>query len=353
MSEVPGADSLPVGKLPAPDLEELLARILPRDPRLVVGPRAGEDAAVIAIDGRRLIVATDPITFATDRIGWYAVHVNANDIAVMGGRPSWFLAALLMPEGCSRAAIRGVMDDIHETCAGLGIAVAGGHTEITAALTRPIVVGQMIGEATAETLVTKAGLRPGDAIVLTHGAAIEGTALLARELGGALEPAMGTERLERARRLLFEPGISVLAAARLATDTCRVHAMHDPTEGGVLAGLHELASAGGLGLRARADSIPVLDETRLVCDVLGADPLFLIASGALLVAVAAEEALKLTQAFAGAGVLATVVAEVRPARDGIQVQRNGQWAPLVPPARDEVARIMGGPGPEGPGRRRT
>ena len=345
MSEVPGADSLPVGKLPAPDLEELLARILPRDPRLVVGPRAGEDAAVIAIDGRRLIVATDPITFATDRIGWYAVHVNANDIAVMGGRPSWFLAALLMPEGCSRAAIRGVMDDIHETCAGLGIAVAGGHTEITAALTRPIVVGQMIGEATAETLVTKAGLRPGDAIVLTHGAAIEGTALLARELGGALEPAMGTERLERARRLLFEPGISVLAAARLATDTCRVHAMHDPTEGGVLAGLHELASAGGLGLRARADSIPVLDETRLVCDVLGADPLFLIASGALLVAVAAEEASKLTQAFAGAGVLATVVAEVRPARDGIQVQRNGQWAPLVPPARDEVARIMGGPRP--------
>jgi hydrogenase maturation factor len=318
----------------------MLARIVPLDRRLLVGPRPGEDAAVIDLDGRQLIVATDPITFATDRIGWYAVHVNANDIAVMGGRPSWFLAVLLMPEGCSRMAVRGVMDDIHETCRGLGITVAGGHTEITAGLTRPIVVGQMIGETTADGLVTKAGLRRGDVIVLTHGAAIEGTALLAREMGDTLEPRVGAKRLAAARRLLLEPGISVLAAARVATGACRVHAMHDPTEGGILSGLHELATAAGLGLRAWADRVPVLEDTRAICDAVGADPLSLIASGALLVAVAAGDAPGLARALAAAAVPSAVVAEVVPAGEGIQVERNGTWGPLVPPERDEVARIL-------------
>jgi hydrogenase expression/formation protein HypE len=335
-------ERLPVGKLPAADLEAMLARIAPRDPRLVVGPRPGEDAAVVDVGGRRIVVATDPITFATDRIGWYAVHVNANDIAVMGSRPAWFFVVLLMPEGCTRAAVHEVMDDIHETCRSLGIAVAGGHTEITAGLPRPIVVGQMIGEVAADALVTKDGLRPGDVILLTRGVAIEGTALLARELPARLAPALGDARLAAARRLLFEPGISVLEAARVATGACRVHAMHDPTEGGVLAGLHEMASAAGLGVRAWGDRIPVLEETTAVCDALGADPLALLASGALLVACAPGDVSALTSALDAAGIPQAVVAEAVPAADGLLVERGRRWMPLVPPARDEVARIIGG-----------
>jgi hydrogenase expression/formation protein HypE len=342
MTDARAGDALPAGKLPAAELEAMLARIARPDPRLLVGPRVGEDAAVIEVGGRRLIVATDPITFATDRIGWYAVHVNANDVAVMGGRPLWFLAALLMPEGSSPAEIRDVMDDIGETCHGLGISVAGGHTEITAGLSRPIVVGQMIGEALPGAVVTKGELRPGDAIVLTHGAAIEGTALLAREMGDSLKQGLGERRLEHARRLLFDPGISVVAAAAVATTACRVHAMHDPTEGGILTGLHELAAAAGLGLRAWANRIPVLDDTRAICDATGADPLFLIASGALLVGVAAGDAPILTRAFADAGIPATVVAEARPSGEGIQVERAGRWLPLVPPERDEIARLLSG-----------
>jgi hydrogenase maturation factor len=346
MSDDRAEDSLPAGKLPAPDLHEMLAGLAQVDPRLLVGPRAGEDAAVIEMGDRRLVVATDPITFATDRIGWYAVHVNANDIAVMGARPSWFLATLLMPEGCSRAAVRSVMDEIHATCRGLGISVAGGHTEMTAGLRHTIVVGQMIGEATVEGLVTKAGLREGDTVVLTHGAAIEGTALLAREMGDALAPSLDPATIEAARRLLVDPGISVVAAARIATSACRVHSMHDPTEGGVLAGLHELASAAGLGLRAWADRVPVIEETRDVCDALGADPLALIASGALLVAVAPADAAALVRAFDEAGIPSAVVAEAVPAADGIQIARDGRWEALAPPPRDEVARLLAG-GPAG------
>jgi hydrogenase maturation factor len=340
MSGARAGDSLPAGKLPAADLRAMLARIAPLDPRLLVGPQPGEDAAVIDLGGRRLIVAADPITFATDRIGWYAVHVNANDIAVMGGRPCWFLAVLLMPEGSSRAAVRAVMDDIHDTCRGLGVAVAGGHTEITAGLPRPIVVGEMIGEVDADLLVTKAGLRPGDAIVLTHGAAIEGTALLARELGDTLLARIGRERLDSARRLLVDPGISVVAAARVAASACRVHAMHDPTEGGILAGLHEMASAAGLGLRAWSDRVPILDETRDVCAALGADPLGLIASGSLLVAVADADVPALTRAFDAARIPSAIVAQALPAADGISLVRDGRSAPFAPPDRDEVARLL-------------
>ncbi|RPJ84461.1 MAG: hypothetical protein EHM13_04155, partial [Acidobacteria bacterium] len=131
MSEVRSGDVLPAGKLPATDLQEALARLPPPHPRLLVGPRVGEDAAVIEMGDRLLVVATDPVTFATDRIGWYAVHVNANDIAVMGARPLWFLAAVLMPGCTSCAAIHAVIDELGTTCQALCITLAGGHTEIT------------------------------------------------------------------------------------------------------------------------------------------------------------------------------------------------------------------------------
>jgi hydrogenase maturation factor len=340
MPEVPTRDVLPVGKLPAADLAAALARLAPSHPRLLVGPCIGEDAAVIDLDGRRLVVATDPVTFATERIGWYAVHVNANDIAVMGAVPLWFFAAVLLPEGVSRAQARAVLDDLGATCAELGVPLAGGHTEITAGLPHPIVVGQMIGEARAEDLVTKAGLREGDRVILTRGAAIEGTALLARELAGELGGRIEPARLERARDLLFAPGISVVRAARVATAAAKVHAMHDPTEGGVLTGLHELATAAGLGLRVFADRIPILPETRVLCDALEADPLTLIASGALLIATAPGDERAVLAALHADGIPAAVVGEVRPADEGIELERDGLAVRFEPPARDEVARLL-------------
>lgn len=334
-------DVLPAGKLPPAELAGLLERIAGVDPRLLVGPRVGEDAAVIdAGHGRRLVVSTDPITFATDRLAWYAVHVNANDIAVMGARPLWFSAVVLMPEGVERSAVRQVLEELGETCRSLGVALVGGHTEVTGSVTHPVVVGQMIGEADAGDLVTKSGLQAGDAVILTHGAAIEGTALLARELAARLAPRVEASQLARARRLLDVPGISVVPAARLVARAARVHAMHDPTEGGVLTGLHELATAADLGLQVWADRIPVLPETRAVCDVLQADPLFLIASGALLVGCPPGDAARLLGILQDAHIPAAVVAEARSRDEGILVERHGVRVPLLPPARDEVARLL-------------
>jgi hydrogenase expression/formation protein HypE len=334
---------IPVGKLPHRLLDVLLKRLPQADPRVLIGPRLGEDAAVIDMGGRCLVVTTDPVTFATDRIGWYAVHVNANDVAVMGARPRWFFATLLMPAGqTTDAAVSAVMADIGATCTALGITVCGGHTEITFDLTRPVVIGQMLGEVEPHRLVRKSNLKVGDEVLFTRGVAIEGTAILARERSEALRGKVPDGVLDRASRFLDDPGISVVEAALTAIAAGDVHAMHDPTEGGVLTGLAELAAASDTGLRVFADRIPVYPETASLCETLGLDPLGLIASGALLIGAAPREAGAIADALIRQGIAAVGVAEVRPRPDGLSVEIGGESRPLVIPERDEIARAFEG-----------
>jgi hydrogenase maturation factor len=339
------ATRLAAGKLPAAHLASLVDRLRRPDPQLLVGPAPGEDAAVLEIGGRALVVATDPVTFATDRIGAYAVHVNANDVAVLGARPRWFFAVLLLPESSATAGLaEGIMADVAAACDGLGATVCGGHTEITVGLDRPVLVGQMLGEAAPARVLAKTRLVPGDQLLLTHGAAIEGTAILARERRAALEGRVDDATLDRAARLLDDPGISVVEAALAAAGAADVHAMHDPTEGGVLTGLAEMAAASGHGLRVVADRIPILPETAAVCAALGLDPLALIASGALVVGAPPREIEAVAAVLAARDVPATVVGEIRPRADGATIEHGGRVTPLELPARDEIARVFGGTG---------
>ena len=174
--------ALAVGKLPPQLLERLLGKVAPTDPRVVMGPRLGEDAAVLDMGDRYLVATADPITFATDEAGWYALHVNANDIAVRGARPTWFLATVLLPEGgATEATVERLFADLGEACAELGVALIGGHTEVTAGLPRAIVSGCMLGEVEKDRLVTTGGARPGDTLLLTKGVPLEGAAIVARE----------------------------------------------------------------------------------------------------------------------------------------------------------------------------
>jgi len=333
----------PPGKLPPRIVQGLLAACqVPRDSRVVVGPRFGEDAAVIDMGATYLVAKTDPITFTSERIGWYAVHINANDIASLGARPRWFLATVLLPEkSASLPLVKGIFRQTLRACAELGVILCGGHTEVTWGLDRPIVVGQMLGEAAKSKLIRKESQRPGDLVLLTRGIAIEGTAILAREKRLALALRLPAETLRRARGLLDRPGISVVKEALLAQRHGEIHALHDPTEGGLASGLYELAKAGGVGLRVWVDRIPVLDETRRFSEVLGFDPLALIASGALLVVATAESAPKLLRAYLRHGVPAAVIGEVTDAAGGVEVVRKGRTSRLRVPARDEIARLLG------------
>jgi hydrogenase expression/formation protein HypE len=333
---------LPVGKLPVEQLRSLLAHLPKGDPRLVVGPQIGEDAAVIDAGNRYVVVATDPVTFATEHIGRYAVHVNANDVAVLGARPLWFFLVMLLPENRATAELtETIMADVRTTCERLEITLAGGHTEITQALDRPILVGQMVGEVAPSRLVRKTRVAPGDLILLTHGVAIEGTAILAREKAERLRGQVDADLLARAARFLIEPGISVVGAALAAAEIGdAVHAMHDPTEGGLAAGLCELVAPAGVGLRVIREQIPVFPETEAICGTLGLDPLKLIASGALLMAVAREATGAVRKAIEAVGVPVALIGEVRASREGIAIVTNGVEEPLNPPDRDEIARAF-------------
>ncbi len=334
-------ETLAVGKLPADFLHVLLERYGGKDERLVVGPRVGEDAAVLDMGDRYLVVKSDPITFATDEIGWYVVHINANDIATMGSTPRWLLVTLLLPEEhTDRTMVEGIFDQINTACAGTGIVLAGGHTEITYGLDRPIAVGLMLGEVEKEQLVCTNGAQAGDDVILTKGIAIEGTAVLAKELGNMLAKRTSPELVAQASRFLRLPGISVLRDAKAICQTGRPHAMHDPTEGGLSSGLWELAYASGKGIVVDLGRVHVFSETRAFCQALGLDPLGMLASGALLVAASPEESRVMVEALGKAGIYASVIGQVVDGPPFVKMRTDDGVLPLPTFARDEVARVF-------------
>ncbi len=333
---------LPAGKLPLPFLERLLARFAPNDPRIIVGPRAGEDAAVFDLGDRYLVAKTDPITFATSEIGWYAVNVNANDVAVMGARPRWFLATVLLPAGKATAELaEDIFQQISDACTALGVSLAGGHTEITVDLNRPLVSGTMLGEVAPERLLMTAGARVGDAVLLVKAAPIEGTALIALERAQILrQRGYREDFIRRAQGFLREPGISVVAPALLAAEIAEVHAMHDPTEGGVMTGLLEMGRGAGVGLRIDLDRIPILPEGAALCREFGLDPLGTIASGAILVAVADADAERLCAELSVQGFPTTSIGRVTGPEEGLVALRDGQPVPWPLYATDEITKIF-------------
>ena len=337
----PVKNPYPLGKLPANHLARLLTHYAPDDPRIVLGPGVGRDAAVISFGDSYLVAKTDPITFASDEIGWYAVHINANDIACTGATVRWFLATLLLPEGhTDETLVNTIFAQIAGACEELDVALTGGHTEITYGIDRPIVVGCMLGEVSPQSLVRPDMAQPDDAVLVTKGIAVEGTAIIAREKGDDLrevDPAL----LDRCRNFLYDPGISVVRDAAVATAAGEVRAMHDPTEGGLATGLWELAEAAGVGLEIDRDSIPILPETRVLCRQLGFDPLGLIASGTLLLAVAPRDTKAVITALEDAGIAAAQIGRVVERERGVVLRSGAGEHPLPSFDRDEIARLFG------------
>ena len=334
-------DQLKTGKVPSALLEHLLRQIAVKDDRVLLGPMIGEDAAVIDLGGTALVAKTDPVTFASDLVGWYAVHVNANDIACTGATPRWFLATLLAPEGSTEASVAEVFGQLTEACESMNIQLVGGHTEVTAAVNQPVVVGAMLGEASRESIIRTSGALDGDSIVVTKGIAIEGTAILARDSEERLLKAgVSPETVARAKELLFHPGISVVKDARTALASVRVHCLHDPTEGGILTGLWEIAKASNLGLCVEEGSIPALLETTEICEALGLDPLGLLASGALLITLPAEDVPSLFKALEEEGIEAFEIGRMMELEEGVSIIRAHELEPLPTLERDELARFF-------------
>ncbi len=331
-----------IGKFPPELLERLLGSIGRNDPRVVLGPRVGEDAAALDFGDRLLVAKSDPVTFATDRAGWYSVQVCANDVACTGATPLWFLATILAPEWFTEEDASHLFEDVLSACNELNVTLIGGHSEVTQGIQRPIVMGTMLGEVERENLITTGGAQEGDSIVVSKGLAIEGTAILARDCADYLaEAGVSTSVIDGCAALLHSPGISVLPEARIASTQNAVHAMHDVTEGGLITALHEIAQASGLGIAIEEDSVPVLPGTTETCTALGLDPLGLLGSGALIITLPPPGTPQLLRTLELAGIDAWEIGQMLPPEEGrILFSRTGEEITLPVFQRDELARFF-------------
>jgi hydrogenase expression/formation protein HypE len=277
------------GKVPPEILKKIVfSHLGVLDPAVLLGPRLGEDASLIEIGDNVIVVSTDPITGSVEDVGWLVVHVNANDVATFGVAPRWFLVSIMLPNGSTPKELARIMEQIDEAAKSLNIAVIGGHSEITERIEEPLVVGFMMGIAQKDQYVTSKGAQEGDSLLMTKTLAIEGTAILATEGYSMLSKKLGIEVIKKARKLREQ--ISVVKEGVTAFQTGYIHAMHDPTEGGLVGGIHELCDASEVGFEIYYDTIPISSQTKLICKALQINPLELISSGTMIMSCAPENA---------------------------------------------------------------
>ncbi len=335
-------EPLALGKLPSALLSRLVNEYAVSDPSVLVGPGLGRDAAAIKVGSATLVVKTDPITFATDHAPLYLVDVNANDVACLGAVPRWLVVTALLPAGATTPAmVEQQFSELRDICAARGIALVGCHTEVTAAVTRPVLVGTLLGEVSEGRLLVPGGGRPGDRLLVTKGIAIEGTALLARELTEPLATVLGKDMVEEAARLLEHPGISVVKDAAILLDAGGITALHDPTEGGLVTGVREMAEAAGYGATLVATRVPVLEPTVAITRHLGLDPLGLLSSGCLLAAAEPGDVSAILAAGAAAGITVTECGMLTHPEEGFVLHHDSP-GPMPTFSSDEVTRVLQG-----------
>jgi len=327
---------LPPGKIPIDILKDVVFKNLGAvRSEVILGPATGVDGAVLDVGSKNAIVSMDPITGAVERIGWEAININANDVATFGVEPAFFFSCIMLPEGADSKIVENISIQMHVAAKELGIAIVGGHCESTPGLANPIVVGCIMGLTEKGKYVTAAGAKVGDKLILTKSAGIEGTAILAFDRESQLSKTFNSTLLDSAKG--FYKQISVVKDALTAYKTGGVHAMHDPTEGGVLNGIHEIADASGLGVRIFEEKIMVEPETAKICRFYEIDPLQLISSGALLIAAEPQATDKIIEALCKEHIYADVIGEFNSYPNKRLLLHKDDSAEMLPrPASDHL-----------------
>ncbi|MGA3405396.1 MAG: AIR synthase family protein [Candidatus Bathyarchaeia archaeon] len=326
------------GKIPTDILVRTVLRYRGRnDPSVILGSSIGEDAALVSFRGKVLVFTTDPVTGTASDIGWLSVHINANDIACRGARPRWFLCDLLLPEKSNARTVELIMRQVDAAAKELRVAVVGGHTEVTPGLKKPIVVGYMVGVVDEKKFITSSGARPNHNLIMTKSAGIEGTALLAMDFSRRLK--VDNKVLARAKGLRHS--ISIVGDAMVAVGVGGVSAMHDPTEGGVLQGIWEIAEASKVGFLVDETKIAMRDETRRICAMLHVDPLRLMSSGCLLIAADNRKANHIVRRLRQKGIEAEIIGKFTDRKKGRKLVRaDGSTTEITASERDELYRVI-------------
>jgi hydrogenase expression/formation protein HypE len=316
-----------IGKVSREDLERFVfTRTGKKSGSVLVGPAYGEDTAAVRLGEHILVINTDPIIFAADRIGTIGINIASNDVAASGADPLWLTVTYLLPAEDTGVLDR-ITDQVDRASRKLGISVVGGHSEYVPILNRPFLSLTCFG--TAERFIPTGGANPGDRIILTKGAAIEGTGILATDFRKELEGRVPPEVIEEGSSKMEM--LSVLPEAVILRKFAS--AMHDPTEGGIVDGLVEMAAASGVSLRVDRERVPVSADTGELCAAMGVDPMKIFGSGALLAAVPPESADEAAAELADSGIPAEIIGRVE--RSGKPEVRIGEDL-YEEPVRDEL-----------------
>ncbi|WP_280535663.1 AIR synthase family protein [Halopenitus sp. POP-27] len=298
------------GKLDPEGLADFLGAVGADDPSVIQGAAYGEDAAAIDLGDRTLVVSADPISLAAERAGQLGIHVACNDVAVSGADPRWVTSTVFLPDEDPDTR-RTLATQLDETASDLGVAIVGGHTEYLPAIDRPLL--SMTAMGTTDRFLPSGGARPGDRLVLTTGAGIEATAILASDFAEECRAAGVEEATLEAARGFFDD-VSVVPEAAAIREFAT--AMHDPTEGGLLTALHEMANAAGVRAEIHRSDVPIRPETRACCAAVGVDPLRTFGSGALLAAVPPNRTAEAIEAVESVSIAAATIGEILPTDGG-------------------------------------
>lgn len=316
-----------IGKVPENVLKRaVFKQIKHTRPEVLLPPGVGEDCAAIETkEDEVLVFSTDPITGATKGVGRLAVHITANDLASAGAEPVGILTCILLPPRTREKKLHDLMEEIVMTANALRIQVMGGHTEVTDVVNRPVITVTGVGKVKKDCLVSTGGMQPGDDLVMTKWAGLEGTGIIVQEKREELSARLPQELLDAAEKLGQE--ISVIPEAAVGVQH-GVTAMHDVTEGGIFGALWEMGEASGTGLTVDLEKIPIRQETIEICEFYDINPYMLISSGSMLMAT--PKGNLLVEQLQEKGIAAAVIGRAVEGHD--RIVRSGEEKRFLEPA---------------------
>lgn len=322
-----------IGKLPNSLLEKIVIDPINNHSvnrkEVLLKPSIGEDCAALNLGENICLLSTDPITGAVADIGKLAVNINTNDIASSGGEPIGLMVTALLPDSITEEEISHIITDLYKEAEKVNVAILGGHTEITDAVNKPVLSCTVVGKT--NKLIPSGGAKIGDSVIMTKYAAMEGTSIFASDKRDKLK-GIDSSIIEKAKNL--GNSLSVIAEGRIGSEL-GANAMHDVTEGGILGACWEIADCSGVGIEVYEDKIPVLEETKIICNKLGVDYLRLISSGSMLIVCSNGD--EMLSALKKAGIVASIIGKI--VEEGKWFISNGEKTVLDEPTSDELYKV--------------
>ena len=332
---------LKIGKLDSDVLQRIVIdKIRYRRPEVKTRAGIGEDCAVIDYGEYECVVSTDPITADVKNIGRLAINISCNDVASNGIEPLGITLAVMLPVGTTESDVQTIMTQAGTAAEEAGVEIIGGHTEVTPAVNQPVIVSTAFGRGIAGESASARNMRPGDMILMTKSAGLEGTGIIATEKAEELTGVLTPQELRRAQGMIRDVSVvkDGVTAGRIGTS-----GMHDVTEGGILGAVWEMCHISGLGAEVELEAIHVDPVTEKIAAHYGINPLRLISSGCMLIVAPPSKAYKIVTEYhkIDVNIKSAIIGKICGAEHGItQIDPQGQESEIAPPYADELYKVI-------------